>query len=94
MQIKAKILQDVALTSEMVFRRNEGINEVMVKDRKSGKGQILDNFAKEMMSIDSERALEVLKYLKRELRVQRNGVKFKDFDDFLEYRVVEDSGSE
>ena len=87
-------MQNGALTSEAVFRRNEGINEAIIKDRKSGKGQMIDSFAKEIMSIDSERALEVLKYLKRELRVQRNGVKFKYFDDFLEYRILEDSGSE
>ncbi len=74
----------MGLTSEAVFPSNEGIYEAIIKDRRSGKGQIIDSFAKEIMSIDSERALEVLKYLKRELRVQRNGVKFKDFDDFLE----------
>ncbi|KFY89752.1 hypothetical protein V500_05515 [Pseudogymnoascus sp. VKM F-4518 (FW-2643)] len=89
-----KVPEDVALTGEMVYRRNEGIDKAMIKDRKSGEGQILANFAKEMMSIDPERASEVMKYLRRDLRVRHNGIKFKDFDDFLEYRVVEDSGSD
>ncbi|EJP66250.1 fusicoccadiene synthase [Beauveria bassiana ARSEF 2860] len=89
-----EVPEDFALTSEMVYRRNEVIDKAMVKDHKPGKGQILANFAKEIMSIDPVRTSDVMKYLKRDLRVPKNGIKFKDFDDFLEYRVVQDSGSD
>lgn len=41
------------------------------------------------MAIDPVRAAELMKFWKKDLDVSRDRTHFRDFDDYMEYRIVD-----
>ena len=67
---------------------NEGLREGIVRSNRSGESRILHSIVEEMMAIDPYRTTEFMKYWKSDLGVSRDQTSFKNFDDYLNFRVI------
>lgn len=83
------LLQALALNDTWRDGITEGLDTTSAKGKKSGEGLILRNILKEVTAIDPVRAAELMKFWKRDLDVSRDRKHFRDFDDYMEYRIVD-----
>nr|BCP56498.1 phomopsene synthase [Diaporthe amygdali] len=85
----AQVDEALALNDTWRDGITEGLDTTSAKGKKSGEGLILRNILKEVTAIDPVRAAELMKFWKRDLDVSRDRKHFRDFDDYMEYRIVD-----
>ncbi|KAI1413293.1 geranylgeranyl pyrophosphate synthase [Hypoxylon sp. FL1857] len=85
----AKVDEGLVINDKLMEDVNGGIHGGTVGNEKSGESRIMHGIIEEMMAIDPYRTKEFMKYWKSDLGVPRDRTHFKDFDDYLEFRVVD-----
>jgi len=71
---------------------SEGHDNGKVNVERPGEGRILHNLVEELMSIDPEKAKEMINYWRKDLEVDRDQTHFANFEEYLEYRIVDCGG--
>ncbi|KAI0977017.1 fusicoccadiene synthase [Xylaria arbuscula] len=81
-----------ALDDQLITSLNEKLKETEKTSEKPGVERIQEKAIAEAMAIDPLRAKEMVAYWTMGLGVGRDRTQFSDFEDYLEYRIV-DCGS-